>query len=123
MGEGRVSVGARIRMTKGYRGVEGVISEKTDSKFEFYVVALDNAIHLVAGPSFAILSLSKQCLPIRLIRRYFPRCKIASGLFHRFRPLAQSIRQSIPQYANTCLNQSRLRLTRVSGRRLLSSDP
>jgi len=43
--------GTRIRMTKGYRETEGVIAERTNSRFEFYVVALDNGIHLVAGPT------------------------------------------------------------------------
>ena len=43
--------GTRIRMTKGYRGIEGVIAENTNSKFEFYMIALDNGINLVAGPS------------------------------------------------------------------------
>jgi len=38
-------------MTKGYRGVRGVIMEKPDSPFEFYVIRLDNDIHIVAGPS------------------------------------------------------------------------
>ena len=52
MDAGRVcDLGTRIRMTKGYRGVEGIIAEKTNSKFEFYIIALDNSINLVAGPS------------------------------------------------------------------------
>ncbi|MFH1124072.1 MAG: hypothetical protein V1758_10500 [Pseudomonadota bacterium] len=52
MDAGRVrALGTRIRMTKGYRGIEGVITEKTNSKFEFYIIALDNCINLVAGPS------------------------------------------------------------------------
>jgi hypothetical protein len=38
-------------MTKGYRGIKGVIAEKTDSPFELYVLKLDNGIHLAAGPS------------------------------------------------------------------------
>ncbi len=41
----------RIEMTKGYKGVKGVITEKTDSKFEFYIIKLDNGIQTVAGPS------------------------------------------------------------------------
>jgi hypothetical protein len=44
-------IGMRIRLTKGYKGIEGVISEKTDSPYEFYVVILDNGIHIVVGPS------------------------------------------------------------------------
>ena len=43
--------GTKIRMIKGYKGVEGVISERTDSTYEFYVVILDNGIHIVAGPT------------------------------------------------------------------------
>jgi hypothetical protein len=43
--------GTRILMTKGYKGVKGTILEKTDSRLAFYVVRLDNGIHLVAGPS------------------------------------------------------------------------
>jgi hypothetical protein len=43
-------------MTKGYRGVRGVILEQTESPFEFYVLRLANGIHLVAGPNaFRIL--------------------------------------------------------------------
>lgn len=41
----------RIEMTKGYKGVKGVITETTDSEYEFYVVRLDNGIHIIAGPS------------------------------------------------------------------------
>ena len=47
--------GTRILMTKGYKGVEGVILEKTDSAFEFYVVRLKNDIHIVVGPSAFVL--------------------------------------------------------------------
>jgi hypothetical protein len=43
--------GTRVEMTKGYKGVKGVITERTDSRFEFYVVKLDNGIHMIAGPS------------------------------------------------------------------------
>ena len=47
----------RVEMTKGYRGVKGVILEQTESPFAFYVLRLENGIHLVAGPSaFRILS-------------------------------------------------------------------
>ena len=38
-------------MTKGYRGVRGTILERTGSRFAFYVIRLENGIHLVAGPS------------------------------------------------------------------------
>ncbi len=41
----------RIEMTKGYRGVRGTILARTDSKYEFFIIKLDNGIHLVAGPS------------------------------------------------------------------------
>jgi len=43
--------GTRIRMTKGYRGVRGVIMDKTLSRFEFYIIRLDNGINIVVGPS------------------------------------------------------------------------
>jgi hypothetical protein len=46
-----VEVGARIEMTKGYRGVKGVIQEETESDFPLYVLKLDNGIHMVAGPT------------------------------------------------------------------------
>ena len=41
----------RIEMTKGYKGVKGVIVETTESPYEFYVIRLDNDINIVAGPS------------------------------------------------------------------------
>ena len=41
----------RIKMTKGYKGVKGVVIEKTDSQFEFYIVRLDNGINIIVGPS------------------------------------------------------------------------
>jgi hypothetical protein len=43
--------GTLIEMTKGYRGVKGEILERTESQFEFYVLKLENGIHLVAGPT------------------------------------------------------------------------
>ena len=43
--------GTQIEMTKGYKGVRGVIVERTQSQFEFYVLKLDNGIHLIAGPT------------------------------------------------------------------------
>jgi hypothetical protein len=48
--------GTRVRMTKGYRGAEGTIALKTDSKFELYVISLDNGLRIVAGPSALVLS-------------------------------------------------------------------
>ena len=46
-----IEPGTRIEMMKGYRGVKGIIIEKTASPFEFYVAKLDNGIHIVVGPS------------------------------------------------------------------------
>jgi hypothetical protein len=43
--------GTKIVMTKGYKGIKGVITQTTDSPFEFYVVKLENGIHIVVGPS------------------------------------------------------------------------
>ena len=43
--------GTPIEMTKGYRGIRGVILKRTCSEFELYVLKLDNGIHLIAGPS------------------------------------------------------------------------
>ena len=47
--------GTRVRMTKGYKDVRGVIAEKTDSPYEFYVVLLDNGINIVVGPSAFVI--------------------------------------------------------------------
>ena len=43
--------GTRVEMTKGYRGVRGVITGLTDSAYEFYLIKLDNGINIIAGPS------------------------------------------------------------------------
>ena len=43
--------GTKIVMTKGYKGVKGVIVRRTESRFEFYIIKLDNGIHIVVGPS------------------------------------------------------------------------
>ncbi len=43
--------GTPIEMTKGYKGVKGVILKGTRSEFELYVLKLQNGIHLIAGPS------------------------------------------------------------------------
>ena len=48
--------GTRVKMTKGYRGAEGTIVLKTDSRFELYVISLDNGLKVVAGPAGFILS-------------------------------------------------------------------
>ncbi|MBN2060496.1 MAG: hypothetical protein JW882_08780 [Deltaproteobacteria bacterium] len=46
-----IHTGTRIEMTKGYKNTRGVIKSKTNSKYEFYVIHLDNGIHIIAGPS------------------------------------------------------------------------
>lgn len=38
-------------MTKGYRGSRGIISYRTDSKFEIYVITLTTGMKVAAGPS------------------------------------------------------------------------
>ncbi len=43
--------GTRVVMTKGYRGVKGMIEKKTDSRYGLYVIALENGIRLAAGSS------------------------------------------------------------------------
>ncbi|MBW1860826.1 MAG: hypothetical protein JRJ02_00430 [Deltaproteobacteria bacterium] len=43
--------GTEIKMTKGYIGVKGVVIEKTGSRFELYIVKLDNGINVIVGPS------------------------------------------------------------------------
>jgi hypothetical protein len=40
-----------VEMTKGYRGIRGAILERTASRFELYVIRLENGIHVIAGPS------------------------------------------------------------------------
>jgi hypothetical protein len=50
-GETMLENGTRVVMTKGYRGVPGVITGTPDSMFEFYVISLENGINIVAGPS------------------------------------------------------------------------
>ena len=51
--------GTVIKMTKGYRGIEGVITGKTKSRFELYIVKLDNGLNVIAGPS-AFIPLEKK---------------------------------------------------------------
>lgn len=46
-----LKTGTQIEMTKAYRGIKGVIVEKTESRFELYILKLDNGLKLVAGPS------------------------------------------------------------------------
>jgi hypothetical protein len=43
--------GTRVEMTKGYKGIKGVITEIIDSSYEFYLLKLDNGLSIVAGPS------------------------------------------------------------------------
>jgi len=47
--------GTRVKLTKGYKDVPGVISQKTDSPYDIYVVDLDNGISIVVGPSAFIV--------------------------------------------------------------------
>ena len=51
--------GTRVEMTKGYRGVKGVIAGLTDSPYEFYMINLDNGINIVVGPSAFIVEKNK----------------------------------------------------------------
>ena len=53
---GMLAEGTRVKMIKGYRGAEGTIALKTDSKFELYVISLDNGLRIVAGPAAFTLS-------------------------------------------------------------------
>lgn len=46
-----LTAGTSIEMTKGYKGAKGVVVDKTESRFEFYMLKLDNGLNLVAGPS------------------------------------------------------------------------
>jgi hypothetical protein len=43
--------GTKVTMTKGYKGAKGMISYRTDSKFEIYVVRLATGIRIAAGPT------------------------------------------------------------------------
>lgn len=52
--------GTPIEMTKGYRGVKGIILDRTDSEYDIYVLKLDNGIHLVAGPQAFIPAAEKK---------------------------------------------------------------
>ena len=48
--------GTRVEMIKGYRGVEGEITEQTQSEFELYLIDLVNGIRVIAGTSaFAVI--------------------------------------------------------------------
>jgi len=50
-----LQTGTRVQMTKGYRGVDGEITGKTDSEFELYLIELANGIRIVAGPSAFVI--------------------------------------------------------------------
>ena len=50
-----VKSGTRIQMTKGYRGVSGIVIEKTESQFEFYMIRLDIGVNIIVGPSAFIV--------------------------------------------------------------------
>ena len=54
-----ITPGTMIKMTKGYRGIEGVVTERTESRFELYILKLDNGLNLIAGPS-AFIPLEKK---------------------------------------------------------------
>jgi len=51
--------GTLVKMTRGYMGIEGVVTERTESRFEFYILKLDNGLNLIAGPS-AFIPLEKE---------------------------------------------------------------
>jgi hypothetical protein len=52
--------GTPVEMTKGYRGMKGTILEVTESRYELYIVKLENGIHVVVGPS-AFYTLTSEC--------------------------------------------------------------
>jgi hypothetical protein len=43
--------GTKVRMTKGYKSLSGIIMEVLDSQLEFYIIKLENNIQIVAGTS------------------------------------------------------------------------
>ena len=53
--------GTLIKMTKGYKETEGVVTERTESRFELYILNLNNGLNVVAGPS-AFIPLKKETL-------------------------------------------------------------
>jgi len=46
-----LKAGTQIEMIKTYRGIKGLIVERTKSRFELYILKLDNGLSLVAGLS------------------------------------------------------------------------
>ncbi len=53
--------GTLVKMTKSYRGIEGIVTKKTESRFELYILKLKNGLNLIAGPS-AFIPLEKEGL-------------------------------------------------------------
>jgi len=51
--------GTLVKMAKGYMGIEGVVIERTKSRFELYIMKLNNGLNLIAGPS-AFIPLEKE---------------------------------------------------------------
>jgi len=43
--------GTYIKMTKGYKETKGVVTERTKSRFELYILKLNNGLNIIAGPS------------------------------------------------------------------------
>ena len=54
-----LKAGTSIEMTKGYKGVKGIVIDKTESRFELYMLKLDNGLNLIAGSS-AFITLEKK---------------------------------------------------------------
>lgn len=53
--------GTAIEMTTGYRGVKAEILERTQSRFDFFVLMLENRIHLVAGSmAFEVIEIKER---------------------------------------------------------------
>ena len=53
--------GTAIEMAKGYRRVKAEILERTQSQFDFFVLKLENRIHLVAGPmAFEVIEIKER---------------------------------------------------------------
>jgi hypothetical protein len=50
--------GTYVKMTKGYKEAEGVVTQRTGSPFEFYILKLNTGLNVIAGPS-AFIPLEK----------------------------------------------------------------
>jgi hypothetical protein len=48
---GMLKPGTYIKMTKGYKETKGVVTERTKSRFELYILKLNNGLNVIAGPS------------------------------------------------------------------------